>query len=62
MLTHVNVRPRPDNGLPNSSPISSPIPVQVFQQGCHFSLQIPGLGQQTFKYDFVMFNVMQESY
>ncbi|XP_072015969.1 uncharacterized protein [Amphiura filiformis] len=41
MFTHVNVKPRPDNGLINSSPLTSPIPVQVFQQGCHYNLQIP---------------------
>ncbi|XP_072051945.1 uncharacterized protein [Amphiura filiformis] len=29
------------NGVPNSSPISSPIPVQLYHKGCDFSFEIP---------------------
>ncbi|XP_072024328.1 uncharacterized protein [Amphiura filiformis] len=40
MITEIDLNPRRDNGLLNSSPITSPIPLQLFHQGCNYWLEI----------------------
>ncbi|XP_072024316.1 uncharacterized protein [Amphiura filiformis] len=41
MITEIDLNPRRDNGLLNSSPITSPIPLQRFHKGCEYWLEIP---------------------
>ncbi|XP_072024321.1 uncharacterized protein [Amphiura filiformis] len=41
MNTEIDLNPRLDNGLINSSPITSPIPLQLFHTRCKYWLEIP---------------------
>lgn len=41
MLTRIDLNPRPDNGLLNTSPVTSSLPLLRIQRGCEFIVDIP---------------------
>ncbi|XP_072040586.1 uncharacterized protein [Amphiura filiformis] len=41
MMTEIDLRPRPDTGRINSSPITEHIPVQLLHSGCKYWFEIP---------------------